>query len=360
MFRPALPPGQEPALPSDPGQTRIHLALTPPPPCDRPAWMDEVLAQSGEGVEAPPAPPARRGGARWRAAALVGGVALALGAGLWYFAGADEPAPPPPAPAAPPTATPPAAAIDPVAIASQALAGGLGAVPCAWLDVAALQPAAGGVSLALRGVAGNPGDAQQEINRLLAARGIRAQSIDFEDVAPIKASECAPIDAFAQIRSPQSPRLTVPQRQFEMRILPDDAEDAGTLSAPAIVAFDFAGLAADATLLGLDDTGAMTQIVSSRDEARAISEEGGAQFRELSPDRYRFELETSHPGWSGLVLLTGRGPFPRTLLAGGAGTHDRAWQARFVDQARRQGWQAEMVWYKTVDDVPDAAPSPGP
>jgi eukaryotic-like serine/threonine-protein kinase len=353
VFRPA--PGADGPDPLA-ARTRIELPRQPPSP-DRPAWMVEVLSQPRQTPAPDPVPPPKRG--RWLAAALLGGAAAAVGAGLAYFRSDRPEAPPPPQAAVAPSPEP-SVEVDPVVTAQQALAAGLQAVPCAWLDVASLQPGAGGVALAVRGVAGNPGDAQQEINRLLASRGVQAQTIDFEAVAPIKASECGPIDAFAAIRAPQPPRLTVAQRKFEMRILPADVDDAGTLSAPAIVEFDLKGLTGDATLLGLDDTGAMAQVIPGRDEARALSQEGDAQFKELSPDRYRFQLETSHQGWSGLVLLTGSGPFPPALLAGGAGTHDRTWQARFLDQARRQGWKAEMVWYKTVDDVPDATPSPGP
>ncbi len=57
-----------------------------------------------------------------------------------------------------------------------------------------------------------------------------------------------------------------------------------------------------------------------------------------------------HQGWSGMLLLTGKGPFDPALVAAPAAKRGADWSDRFRKAAAAGGWKAEMVWYRTVDE----------
>ena len=61
-------------------------------------------------------------------------------------------------------------------------------------------------------------------------------------------------------------------------------------------------------------------------------------------------VTTDHKGWSGILLLKGKGPFDPTLLEKGPGEVSPSWVNRFLSTAKTQGWKSEMVWYRTADD----------
>ncbi len=278
-----------------------------------------------------------------------GATALVLGlAGLIYATSGGDGAPvPPPAgnevvaeqPAAP---TPPA---DPVAVARAALNAGLPSIACTWLDVVSVTPVESGVSIVLRGVAGNPAQAQTEISKLLLTKGIKASDIDSTDVAPIQGSECGPLEAFRQIRSSTQDGISVPQRQFEMVPL-KEGEFIGTIGAKAVINFNFRNSAGDYALFGLEPSGLISEEAKTKDEITT-------GFTPISKDKYRLEVYVNHPGWSGVLLLSGRKPINAGFVAGPAGSRNAAWTQRFLSVAKAGGWKAEMVWFKTVDEQPN-------
>ena len=77
----------------------------------------------------------------------------------------------------------------------------------------------------------------------------------------------------------------------------------------------------------------------------------------LGGGRYRLYLPTTNPGWSGIVLLVGNGPFPAALFNHRAGSLSANWNQSFLATARQQGWKSEMVWYKAINEQPDPAPA---
>jgi hypothetical protein len=50
------------------------------------------------------------------------------------------------------------------------------------------------------------------------------------------------------------------------------------------------------------------------------------------------------------LLLTGRGGFDTALLQSAASP---GFATRFADAAKKNGWEAEMEWFKFVDEVPN-------
>jgi serine/threonine-protein kinase len=238
---------------------------------------------------------------------------------------------------------------DALRTAQEAIAAGIPSVACSWLDAVDVRADGKDISASFRGVSAKPAAAQDQIGKILAAKGLRAAAIDFSDVSQINENDCGPVEAFRQVRAQGAQHLSTPQRKFEMVKLPPESSEAGQIGAPAIVEVNTAGLTQDFALVGLEDTGAMTLITKSKQEflspALGIPHVG---------DTYRIPLDTTHRGFSGILMLVGSGPFPETLLSSTTSTRGPDWPQKFLADAKAKGWQAEMVWYKTVDELPNS------
>ena len=60
-------------------------------------------------------------------------------------------------------------------------------------------------------------------------------------------------------------------------------------------------------------------------------------------------MDIDHNGWSGLALITGKGPFSADVVRPALGARNVAWQERFATAAQQQGWKADMLWFKVED-----------
>ena len=340
----------------------VFEKMLKPNPAERARSMEEVIQLlSGQGAAigaasaSPPAkPPKPRGDGLKLPAAVSGKKGLMIGGGvgaaalaavlaLTMIGGGDETTPPIDSAAAPGEAPPPPA--DPMATARAVMEAGLPSVPCTWLDLVDSSAAGNSISLTFRGVAGKPAEAQGMIGKLLTAKGLQAGSINFNDVSPIDARECGPLEAFRQIREAGASRLSVAQRSFEMIKLGDTA---GEIGAKAVIQLDLNGFSSDLALVGVEGSGEMTQFVTQRSDIT-----DNPDIEQPQPGNYRFTLNTTHTGWSGILMLTGKGPFDQSLLSGPVGSRGADWPAKFLAQAQQRGWKAEMVWYRTVDEVPN-------
>ncbi len=333
-------------------------------PADRLRSMDAVIAALGQPVATPPAgrkpkpaatpkparpaPPGPAGsGTASRRPLIIGAAAAGVGVvalAAWLALSGGGPVDPPvKAPDA--SGTPVAAA--PEEAARRAVAAALPSIGCTWLDVTRVTAGTGGVSLALAGVAGLPAEAESRVFRAVEASGGRVAATDFSEVAPISGSECTAIDAFRAIRSTDGARLSVPQRKFEMSVLPPDSAYAGKVGGRAVVSLDLANPGLDFALYGIEPSGAISTIIPNRATFTGL-EKTGTPIADLGGDRYRLQIDADHSGWSGILLLTGKGGFSEGLMDG---NHGPQWQAQFAKAAAANGWQAEMVWFKMADEV---------
>ena len=335
-----------------------------PNPAERARSMEEVIQLLAGGgspaIAAPPGPAARppkpKSEGAGPAVGLPGKKGLLIGGGVGVLAligvlavtltgGDDKDAGTSEVAATSDQVAPPA---DALASARTAMEAGLPSVPCTWLDLVDAKADGNSVSLVFRGVAGRPAEAQGKIGQLLTAKGLQAGSIDFSDVSPIDARECGPLEAFRQIREAGANRLSVPQRSFEMVKLGSEAgADAGKAGAQAVINVNLNGLSKDVALVGIEGSGEMTEFIAKRGDFAELN------IEQPQPNTYRIPLNTTHTGWSGILMLTGTGPFNQALLSGPAGSRGADWPAKFLGEARQKGWQAEMVWYRTVDEVPN-------
>jgi serine/threonine-protein kinase len=244
---------------------------------------------------------------------------------------------------------------DPVQAATVAVDAALPSVSCTWLNIAGIRPKNGRLQVALTGVAGDPSAAQNEIGRTLASQNIANADLDFAQVSPITPAGCAALDAYRQIGSPNPDRLTVPQRQFEMRLQPAGKAYAGKRAANAVIGINVADPTLDFALVGLEPSGKIDMLIPSRAAfaEQVRQSQGGVPISDLGRDRYRLQLDLDHLGWSGLLLMTGKGPFDAEVVAPPLGARGADWRDKLVQRAAEGNWQATMVWFKSVNEGSD-------
>lgn len=279
-----------------------------------------------------------------------GAVALLLAGGAWLaFGGTAKPPV-----AAPATTIATAVAAKPSASATTrtALAGVLPGLSCTWLDLISATDSPGGVNLAFAGVAGQPAQAEKALSDAAITSGARVAATDFSAVAPISSSECASIDAFRQIRSDGPPHLSVPQHKFEMSPLPQDSRFAGQLGARAVVSLDLSNRNQDFAIYGIEPNGEISTINTNRQGFFDVAKDNPL-VADLGGGQYRLQIETNHSGWSGLILVTSNGTSSSDLVATKPGQRTDAWRQKFATAAAANGWKAEMIWFKMVDEVKD-------
>ena len=340
-------------------------AMLRPDPKERLRSMDDVIAMlSGAPVAMPPPPPppeAERPRGGPNKGLIVGGVlaaALAAGAGAWYFMdgfggggevqinGSIENG-----------QTVQTRTGDPVADARNAVNSVLPSVACTWLDIASVEASGDGVVIAMRGVAGNADEAQQEIAQAVSRAGVEDARLDFGDVAPITQSGCAALDTYRQVRADRDYRLSVAQPRFEMAPM-TSGEYAGREASTAAINFDFRDSNVDFAILGIEPTGAITPLIVGREdfERRLAASVDGRPIAPAGEGRYRLNIDADHEGWSGIILVTGTGPFPPDLVAPPIGSRGPSWQDDFIRTAAERSWRVEMAWYESVNRDQAALP----
>ncbi len=234
--------------------------------------------------------------------------------------------------------------------ARSAIDAALPSVGCTWLSITSIAERAGGIDVALAGVAGDPAQAQGEIAAALRGAGSDARSIDFADVSLITPAGCAALDAFRQVRATGESRLSVPQRRFAMRLQPADSSYPGKIAANAVVGIAINDPSLDFALLGLEPSGRIDMVIPSRvaflEQVR--TSRNGVPITDLGRDRYRLQIDLDHAGWSGLLLVTGKGPFDVAALAPGLGNRGSEWRNRIATLAGERGWRTDMVWFESV------------
>ena len=246
---------------------------------------------------------------------------------------------------------------DPVATARNAINSVLPSVPCTWLEISGIQTGDNGVTVAMRGVAAQSGAAQEELEQALERAGAATARLDFGDVAPILPAGCAALDAYRQVRAETATHVSVPQPRFEMVMQPAGLPYARQDAANAVINLSLADAGEDFVLLGIEPSGDITSLIGSRAMFDANVGTPNSPIVDEGNGRYRLNIDLNHSGWSGIILISGRGPFEPDLVAPPVGSRGPSWQRQFREAAAAQGWRVEMVWFESVNRVQgDSAP----
>ena len=345
----------------------VLAAMLRPNPADRLRSMDEVLAM----LDPPPAgatPPAAPAGKDDRRnsrlpilVGIAGGLLLVVLLGLWLATlPGDRNAGSSTGTAAPgPEAGPTRIPIDPVQLARSTIDNLIPSISCSWLDVVSVGGTAKELNVVVGGVAGSPSAAQGEVVEALRNAGLPNSNTDFSSIAPIEPGGCAAINAYRQFRNTEAPRLLTEHRTWHMDTKADNGDYAGQLVARPVIRFSTGDPNTDLMLIGIAPSGLIDTIIKNRASLEQGAASSLAAYRagttsetnptKVGPDRYEIKLDINHEGWSGLVLLTGKGPFSADLVTPPLGARNSAWLNRFATVATQQGWKADMLWFK-VDD----------
>ncbi len=349
-------------------------AMLRPDPKERLRSMEDVIAMLGGAAVAPPPPPPPvpgqqaaavvPGGGGSSKGLLIGGVLaalLAVGAGAWYLMGGDTGGLIPGIGGGDANQTNQVEVArpgDPVETARGAVNAVLPSVSCTWLDIAAVEGGGDGLRIAMRGVAGDAAAAQREINQALTGAGLQNTQLDFGDVAPITQAGCAALDTYRQVRASSDYKLSTTQPRYEMVMQPPGTPYAGENAANAVINFNFADPNLDFVIVGIEPSGVITPLIPNRagfDSLLANSNNG----RPITNDgngRYRLNIDLDHEGWSGIILITGRGPFDPAVVAPPVGARGPTWQQQFLGAAAERGWRVEMAWFQSVDRQANTGP----
>lgn len=334
----------------------VLAAMLKPDPAERLRSMDEVLAMI-DARRAPPPAPADQATSKVPRSAIFGGVGAAVlllgGVTYWLASGPEKSAPgtvQSPSAQGPGGQQPNAvAARDPVEAARASIDAIIPSVPCSWLNVVDVKPESGQLNVVVGGVAGNPSEAQSEVVSALTRAGLPNTNTDFSAIAPIEPGGCSALNAYRQIRYIGSPRLSTAQLVWDMHLL-KSGDYAGEQGAQPIITLDVPDPKVDLTLLGIAPSGIIDQPLPSR----AFLDRTVAEMAALKADNlvklpngsYQVKMDIDHQGWSGLVLITGKGPFPADIVNPPLGARNIAWQDRFATYAAQHGWKADMLWFK--------------
>ena len=311
-------------------------------PQERLRSMDDVLTELGVGTQFAPggeggAGVQQRGPSK---GVLVGGgiAAVALiGALGWFALG----------PGAGPKG-------DPVQLATTAVNQVLPTVECSWLDIAKIERGEP-LSVRVTGVAGNPSAAQNQVAQALQTAGVSGASVNFDEVALIRPQGCSALQTLGRVRTTGARHMTVPQREFEMMKQPAGSQY--PVASRAVITFT-PQPGKEFSLFGIEPEGMFSQLVASKEELDKLVASEAAykpeeRLAEKVGDSYRIRPALDHTGWSGIVLLTGDGPFDPKLTQPAPAARNDTWQTDFVATASEREWKSEMLWFKSVNKNPN-------
>lgn len=229
----------------------------------------------------------------------------------------------------------------------QAVTAALPTIGCSWIDLDSVSDSAGGVSVKLKGVAGDVVKAQAALMQAVQSTGAHLQNLDLGDVAPLTSpAVCSRLDAFNSVRADPSAdrRLSTAQTSYELRPSPTDPAP----KAHPVVTLALGDPKLGFAVAGLDSMGRLDPVVD-RAQIDTFAKTYPDAVSRIGDDTYRLGGAVSDAqDWFGTLLLTGQGAFDPKLLTLKPGEGGADWARRFKAAAAQGGWKAEMVWYKVV------------
>ncbi|HEX4180278.1 MAG TPA: serine/threonine-protein kinase [Caulobacteraceae bacterium] len=239
-----------------------------------------------------------------------------------------------------------------------AVTGSLATIDCAWLDVA--EPKAGDtgvMTVKLSGLAGDPDAVSKQAASAITTAGLKA-NVNVDDVNKLDAKACGPLNVFRKFREPPSaagPSLTTQNSVYQLQAQPPGCDPAAGRQARALTTLNVPP-PADFTLLGMEPSGRIQQLIADRNNFNTDMTANPALFQEgangslvsylcvdeKTAERTPIVIE---------VLVKGQKPFnlaPLSTSQSDAMDVDSDWQDRFAAAARIEGWTTQIAWFRVV------------
>lgn len=217
-------------------------------------------------------------------------------------------------------------------------------ISCSWLDVGALREGQR-LAASIRGAARDRRAARGQIQAELARANLVNVRVDIRHVIDISTdispTACAMLDAYRQIRNGGARPITTTQPRYTMQV-----RNQQRMATTAVVEIDTRGVR-DFALIELDRGREARFLFSSRAEFMRNLHETGSRISDIGNGRYRLNLPIFNTGWTGVIMITGGGPFDATMLPH-IGRDVPAWRQQFLAAAAARGWHAGMVWFETA------------
>jgi serine/threonine-protein kinase len=249
----------------------------------------------------------------------------------------------------------PVLATTPPASASQAISDELADLSCSWLDV--VGGVQNGQPVKLSGAAGSPATVQDSVlaSAKEAGDNLPANGVDISAVAQADQGACSALDAFRSFKAPggAGPALASAQPSYQISRGAD-----GKLAGQPTITLAPRSPGQDFALLRLDPLGHINVIWGSR-KAFDAARQGDSAIVDQGGDAYTVTADALNvAGTTGLLLLTGNGPFDPSLLAKPPGVRDVSWIDQVRQAAAAGGWKATMTWYRVQNNAPPVRAKP--
>jgi hypothetical protein len=218
-------------------------------------------------------------------------------------------------------------------------------ISCSWLNVGGLREGQR-LTASLRGAARDRWAARGQIQAELVGARLLNVRVDIRHVTDIgidiSPTACAMLDAYRQIRDDGARRrITTMQPRYTMQV-----RNQQRMATTAVVEIDTRRVR-DFALIELDRGREARVLFSSRAAFMRNLHEAGSWIRDIGNGRYRLNLPIANTGWTGVIMITGHGPFDATMLPH-IGRDGAAWQQQFLAAAAARDWHAGMVWFETA------------
>jgi serine/threonine-protein kinase len=233
----------------------------------------------------------------------------------------------------------------------------LATTDCAWLDVAEPKAGDNGMVVKVSGLAGDPDSVAKQASSALTTAGLKA-TIDTDGINKIDAKACGPLNVFRKFREPPSatgPSLTTQNSVYQLQDRPPGCDPTAGRQARPLTTLNVPP-PADFTLLGMEPSGRLQQIIADRADfnnhmtaSPALFQEGAngslvSYFcvDEKTAERTPIVIE---------VLVKGQKPFnlqPLSTSQTDAMDVDTDWQDRFAAAARVEGWTTQIAYFRVV------------
>jgi serine/threonine-protein kinase len=233
----------------------------------------------------------------------------------------------------------------------------LATTDCAWLDVAEPKAGDSGMVVKVSGLAGDPDSVAKQANSALTTAGLKA-TIDTDGINKIDAKACGPLNVFRKFREPPSatgPSLTTQNSVYQLQDRPPGCDPTAGRQARPLTTLNVPP-PADFTLLGMEPSGRLQQIIADRADFNSHMTASPALFQEgangslvsyfcvdeKTAERTPIVIE---------VLVKGQKPFnlqPLSTSQTDAMDVDTDWQDRFAAAARVEGWTTQIAYFRVV------------